>query len=79
MGGMICEECNVYYEAEDESEAEDFLCQCGNQLIYVESLEDYYEPDDYIRERMSNGLTHTEYHEGYILSKSINARPPTFV
>lgn len=63
MGYMICEECNVYYEAEDESEAEDFLCECGNQLIYVESLEDYYESDDdYIRERMSNGLTHTEYH-----------------
>lgn len=63
MGYMICEECNVYYEAEDESEAEDFLCECGNQLIYVESLEDYYETDDdYIRERMSNGLTHTEYH-----------------
>ncbi|KAF5062766.1 Nuclease-related domain protein [anaerobic digester metagenome] len=65
MGYLICEECNIYYEAENESEAEDFLCECGNNVIYFEYLEDYYETDpdeDYVRERMSDGLTHTEYH-----------------
>ncbi len=94
MGYLICEECNIYYEAEDEMEAENFVCECGNKTIYFEYLEDYYETgnvsdndeldtedssntnndeldDEYVRDRISDGLTHTEHKAySYLAEKS---------
>lgn len=43
MPVLICEKCNMYYELENESDAIGFgNCDCGNDLLYFDSLNDYY-------------------------------------
>ena len=89
MGYLICEECNIYYEAEDEMEAENFVCECGNKTVYFEYLEDYYETgndldsdnsdyedsnnddsdNEYVRDRISDGLTYTEHKAYFYLAE----------
>ena len=42
MPYLICDKCNLYYEIEDRSEMEDFhTCECGNELQYFNSIEEY--------------------------------------
>ena len=83
MGYLICEECNIYYEAEDEMEAENFVCECGNKPVYFKYLEDYYEngndnedsDDEYVRDRMSEGLTYTEHQAySYLAEKNLGIK-----
>ena len=83
MGYLICEECNIYYEAEDEMEAENFVCECGNKTVYFEYLEDYYEngndsensDDEYVRDRISDGLTYTEHKAySYLAEKNLGIK-----
>ena len=45
MPVLICKKCNKYYELEKESDAIGFgNCDCGNNLLYFDSLNDYYNP-----------------------------------
>lgn len=42
MPYLICNKCNLYYEIEKRSEMKDFhTCECGNELKYYESIEEY--------------------------------------
>ena len=66
MPVLICEECNMYYELDNESDAIGFgNCDCGNNLVYSDNLDDYYKThekfnENFEREHIVNGLTYTE-------------------
>lgn len=43
MSYLICYKCDIYYEVENEEEARQFThCECGEELVYFENLEDSY-------------------------------------
>lgn len=62
----ICKKCDVYYEFEDETEAKEFPdCECGNKLVYFDSLEDYYNNlnksnEKNVKKSVIKGSTYTE-------------------
>ena len=46
MPYLICDKCNLYYEIQDKSEMDDFSkCECGNELQFYETIEDYMNED----------------------------------
>lgn len=58
MPYLICPECDHYYEVEPGEEFE--ACECGQELIIVEELSEYYDVDEGVRESISTGNTFTE-------------------
>jgi hypothetical protein len=67
MPVLICEKCNVYYDLDNEFDAKDFGdCECGNELVYFDSLDDYYKAHNEFnkinvkRDSIVKGLTYTE-------------------
>lgn len=52
---LICPQCDHYYEVEPGEEFP--YCECGQALIQVKNLEEYYNPQ---RKSFSNGNTFTE-------------------
>jgi len=43
MSYLVCYKCDVYYEVETEEEVRELThCECGEELIYFENLEDSY-------------------------------------
>lgn len=46
MPYLICDKCNIYYEIEKIEEMEEFHnCECGNELKFYDTLEDYMNED----------------------------------
>ncbi len=46
MPYLICDKCNIYYEIHKIEEIEDFsVCECGNELKFYETLEEYINED----------------------------------
>jgi|GEM_PF-2502301 len=42
MPYLICDKCNIYYEIENQREMNDFhTCECGNELKYYQTIEEY--------------------------------------
>ncbi len=42
MPYLICDKCNLYYEIEEKNEMNDFhTCECGNELQYFNTIEEY--------------------------------------
>ena len=56
MPYLICPQCDHYYEVEPGEEFSH--CECGQALIQVEDLEEYYSPHE--RESIATGNTFTE-------------------
>ncbi len=43
MGYLVCENCEGYYELQENESLQDFVsCECGGNLKYVENLSDYF-------------------------------------
>ena len=39
---LLCEKCNVYYEIDSKDEIADLkICECGNSLVYYDSVDEY--------------------------------------
>ncbi|PKL66713.1 MAG: nuclease [Methanobacteriales archaeon HGW-Methanobacteriales-1] len=57
MPYLICPQCDHYYEVEPGEEFS--TCECGQTLIQVEDLEEYYSPH-HQRESIATGNTFTE-------------------
>jgi hypothetical protein len=61
MPYLICYKCNQSYEMESEDEAKKYnACECGQPLVYFESLEDYYEEGESKKEVTPKTQTFTE-------------------
>lgn len=46
MPYLICDKCNVYYEIDSAQEMDKFdSCECGNELQYYETIEEYMNED----------------------------------
>ncbi len=77
MPFLICPQCDHYYEVEPGEEFSH--CECGQALIQVENLEEYYSPqqrDAPQRESMATGNTFTEemayqYHDNKEKGKNL--------
>ena len=62
MPYLICDKCNLYYEIKDKFEMEDFhTCECGNELQYFKTIEDYM--------KRSENITNTKTSHFYTNSK----------
>jgi hypothetical protein len=72
MPYLICPQCDHYYEVEP---GEEFTqCECGQALISVENLDEYYSSPQ--RESIATGNTFTEemahqYHDNYEKGKNL--------
>ncbi len=71
MPYLICPQCDHYYEVEPGEEFSH--CECGQALIQVEDLDEYYSPQ---RESMATGNTFTEemayqYHDNKEKGKNL--------
>lgn len=47
MGYLVCQECGGDYKLQEGESKDDFAsCECYGALVYVESIEDYFNPDE---------------------------------
>ncbi len=61
MGYLICDNCNVYYEVDGNSNDFDTCQKCGSKLEFYSSFEDYYNKNDEAqREKIAVGKGYAE-------------------
>ncbi|AXV39046.1 HEAT repeat domain-containing protein [Methanobacterium sp. BAmetb5] len=64
MGYLVCQECGGYYKLQEGESKDDFVsCECYGTLVYVESIEDYFNPDeqfpDEVKDKSSDDVLKT--------------------
>jgi hypothetical protein len=64
MGYLVCQECGGYYKLQEGESKDDFVsCECYGALVYVESIEDYFNPDEQspgeVRDKSSDNVLKT--------------------
>lgn len=61
MPYLICDNCKIYYEVDENYSYERDTCEnCGGRLKFYNSFDEYYGPNSYERESISVGTGYAE-------------------
>ncbi|PKL67062.1 MAG: hypothetical protein CVV28_06545 [Methanobacteriales archaeon HGW-Methanobacteriales-1] len=54
MPYLICRGCDSYYKIKNGEDFSDYICQCGNELQYYETLDQYVSEVDNVQHKSHN-------------------------